>query len=395
MPAWKYLDNAATSFPKPATVAEAMYRYTREVGATINRSVYGRAQEAGEEALSLRERLCRLFHFSDPTHVILTGGATMGLNLVLQGALGAGDRVLVSAMEHNAVMRPLDALAERGVSFDRVPCDREGFLDLAPMEPMFKSNTRMVVMCHASNVSGTLQDVAAVGAVCNRHGVPFVLDAAQTAGHVPIDFAALGLAALVVPAHKGLLGPAGIGAVLLSPSFAPSVRPLLYGGTGSQSHTEIQPMLLPDRFESGTPNLPGIYGWNAALGYIEQAGVDALGARERTLTERFLTGLVGIPGVRLIGTRDLSRRVGVISVDFEGMDNGEVARELEKTYGILTRCGLHCAPAAHRTLGVYPQGTVRFSLGWANTEDDVDAALHAIRTVANNAAPSGKAQRLP
>lgn len=373
-----YLDNAATSFPKPACVGEAMHRYIDTVGATVNRSVYGAAQQAEEEMLLLRERLCRLFAFSDPTHVVLTSGATMGLNLVLQGVLRPGDRVLVSSMEHNAVMRPLSALAETGVTVDRIPCDSEGFLDIAAMEALLAPNTRMVVLCHASNVSGTLQDAAAAGAVCKKHGVPFVLDAAQTAGHLPIDFEALGLSALVVPAHKGLLGPAGIGAALLSPAFAPSVRPLIYGGTGSRSHLETQPPFMPDRFESGTPNIPGVYGWNAALGYLETVGVDAVQARVRALTDRFVAGLSAVPGLRTVCPRDPARRVGVVSVGFAGIDNGDAAARLEREYGILTRCGLHCAPAAHKALGTFPQGTVRFSFGYANTAEDADAALAAI-----------------
>ena len=375
-----YLDNAATSFPKPAGVSARMKEYMDSIGATINRSVYGAAQDAGLVTLRLRERLARLFSFPEkPTHVILTPGATAGLNFILKGFLRPGDHCLVSSMEHNAVMRPLLQLS--GVEFDRIPCDEEGRLDPAAMLPLIRPNTRLCVMAHGSNVCGTVQDAAAVGAICAEHGIAFALDAAQTAGHIPIDFQALHLSALCVPGHKGLLGPSGIGALLLRDDFAHALTPLLAGGTGSASDSEYLPDYLPDRFESGTPNLPGIYGFEEALRFIEETGIDALRAHELELTARFLEGLRTIPNLRLCGTEELSRRVGVISVDFTQADNAEAAFRLESEFGILTRCGLHCAPSAHKTLGTFPQGTVRFSLGFSSTAADVDAALAALRAI--------------
>lgn len=375
-----YLDNAATSFPKPAGVSARMKEYMDSVGATINRSVYGAAQDAGLVTLRLRERLARLFSFPEkPTHVILTPGATAGLNFILKGFLRPGDHCLVSSMEHNAVMRPLLQLS--GVEFDRIPCDSEGRLDPAAMLPLIRPNTRLCIMAHGSNVCGTVQGAAAVGAICAEHGIAFALDAAQTAGHIPIDFQALHLSALCVPGHKGLLGPSGIGALLLRDDFAHALTPLLAGGTGSASDSEYLPDYLPDRFESGTPNLPGIYGFEEALRFIEETGIDALRAHELELTARFLEGLRTIPNLRLCGTEDLSRRVGVISVDFTQADNAEAAFRLESEFGILTRCGLHCAPSAHKTLGTFPQGTVRFSLGFSSTAADVDAALAALRAI--------------
>lgn len=375
-----YLDNAATSFPKPAGVSARMKEYMDSVGATINRSVYGAAQDAGLVTLRLRERLALLFSFPEkPTHVILTPGATAGLNFILKGFLRSGDHCLVSSMEHNAVMRPL--LQLQGVEFDRIPCDSEGRLDPAAMLPLIRPNTRLCVMAHGSNVCGTVQDAATVGAICAEHGIAFALDAAQTAGHIPIDFQALHLSALCVPGHKGLLGPSGIGALLLRDDFAHALTPLLAGGTGSASDSEYLPDYLPDRFESGTPNLPGIYGFEEALRFIEETGIDALRAHELELTARFLEGLRTIPNLRLCGTEELSRRVGVISVDFTQADNAEAAFRLESEFGILTRCGLHCAPSAHKTLGTFPQGTVRFSLGFSSTAADVNAALAALRAI--------------
>ena len=377
-----YLDNGATSFPKPEGVSRRMKEYLDLVGANVNRSVYEKAADAGLVLLNCRERLARLFNFDDPTHVILTPGMTAGMNMVIKGYLHAGDHVIVSSMEHNAVMRPLQQMTEFGVSFDRVPCDSEGRLHIEDALPLFRDNTKLFIMAHGSNVSGTVQDAEAVGRICAAHGIHFVLDAAQTAGHIDVDFSRFRLSALCVPGHKGLLGPGGIGALLLRKDFAESLTPLIAGGTGSASDSELLPSYMPDRFESGTPNMPGVYGLEAALSFIAERGIPSLQAHEQALTKRFLDGLKDMGGVTLAGTWDLEHRVGVISVDFRSVDNAEAAYRLETEFGIMTRCGLHCAPSAHKTLGTFPRGTVRFSLGWASTESDVDTALNAIRTIA-------------
>ena len=376
-----YLDNAATSFPKPDGVSRRMKEYIDTVGATVNRSVYGSAQDAGLVLLTLRERLAKLFHFDDPTYVILTPGMTAGMNMVIKGFLKSGDHCLVSSMEHNAVMRPIQQLTECGASFDRIPCDREGFMDIDAIEGLIRPNTKLLVMAHGSNVSGTVQDAERVGKICAAHGIAFVLDAAQTAGHIDVDFQRFNLSALCVPGHKGLLGPSGIGAMLLRKDFAELLTPLIAGGTGSASDSELLPHYMPDRFESGTPNMPGVYGWEAAMAFLDEQGVEKLHAHEMALTERFLNGLKEIDTVRLAGTYDLSRRVGVVSIDFRNIDNAEAAYRLETEYGILTRCGLHCAPSAHKSLDTFPQGTVRFAVGFASTEDEVNAALEAIRVI--------------
>ena len=376
-----YLDNAATSYPKAPGVASAMADYVEKVGATINRSSYASAQEAGLMTLSLRERLCRLFNHPDPTHAVLTPGATAGLNMVIKGLLLPGDHCLVSSMEHNAVMRPLVQLEREGVVFERIPCDAQGCLRLEALPGMIKLNTRLVVMAHGSNVCGTVQDAEAVGKICRERSVPFALDAAQTAGHIEVDFERFGLAALVVPGHKGLLGPQGIGALLLDADFARRLTPLVAGGTGSASDSEELPDWMPDRFESGTPNMPGVYGWEAALGWLENTGIETLENHEKTLSKRFLEGIYGLKNVKLYGATVPEGRTGVFSVGFLNCDNAEAAWRLEREFGILTRCGLHCAPSAHKTLGSFPEGSVRFSTGWANTEADIDAALSAIAAI--------------
>ncbi len=376
-----YLDNAATSFPKPPVVGARMREYVDQIGASVNRGSYEAAQQAELVTLRLRQRLCELFSFPSVQHVILTPGNTWGLNMLLFGALQPGDHCLVSAVEHNAVMRPLGQLARRGVTFDRIPCDRQGRLLIDEIEPLLRDNTRLVLLAHASNVSGTVQDAQAVGKICHAHGIPFALDAAQTAGHVPIEFDALGLSALSVPGHKGLLGPQGIGALLFHPDFAETLEPLVSGGTGSVSDSEEVPTYFPDRLEPGTPNLPGIFGWEAALDYLQQVTIEAVRAHDRALSQLFLKGLRDIPGVSLIGPDTAENRVGVFSLDFPEKDNAEVAVALEERFGILTRCGLHCAPSAHRTLGTFPRGTVRLSFSWFTTEEEVDCALDAITAV--------------
>ena len=376
-----YLDNAATSFPKPEGVAKAMVRYINEVGAPLNRSVYGRAQEAELVTLSLREQLKRFFRFPEKaTHVILTPGNTYGLNFLLKGYLHPGDHVIVSGMEHNAVMRPLLQMQE--VTFDRLPANDQGFIDPDDIPGLIQPSTKLIVMAHGSNVSGSVQDAETIGQIAAQYGIPFALDGAQTAGHFPLDFQRLQLSALSVPGHKGLLGPSGIGALLVTEEMAGKLTPLVAGGTGSASDSEYLPPFLPDRFESGTLNLPGIYGWDAAMSFISARGTDSLRAHETELTKRFLDGIRDIPRVKLCGPKDLENRVGVLSLDFLDQDNAAVTYELEQRYGILTRCGLHCAPAAHRSLGTFPKGTVRFSLGYANTAADVDAAISAIRALA-------------
>lgn len=377
-----YLDQAATSRPKAYGVGEAMRYYIDEVCANVNRSTYAPATDAAIRVLETREKLCTLFGFSDPTHVILTPGHTCSLNMVIKGLLHLGDHALVSPLEHNGVMRPLTQLLDHGVTFDRIPLKGDDELDLEAARRLIRPKTRLMMLTHASNVSGTVLSIEKAGELCRECGILFAVDAAQTAGHLPIDMAASNIDALCVPSHKGLRGPSGVGAMLLTPKFAQALEPLITGGTGSDSHTEVQPAYMPDRFESGTPNLAGIYGLHAALCELEQEGLARRHAQEETLLRRFLTGLDDISGIRILGTRDLTRKVGLISVDFTARcDNAEVADKLSTEYQILTRCGLHCAPNAHKTYGSFPQGTVRFSFNSSNSEDEIDAAISALKEI--------------
>ena len=378
-----YLDNGASSFPKAPGVGEAMQRYITDVGANINRGTYDSAAEAAETVLDTRTKLAKLFNFpGDESHVVFVPGATIGLNQILCGSLKAGDHVIVSSLEHNAVMRPLIFLQERDVSFSRIPANEEGISEAKDILPLIRPNTRLVMVSHASNVCGSLFPLAETAELCRQRDLPLAVDAAQTAGHINIDFSALHLAALCVPGHKGLLGPQGIGALLLDKAFAARLTPMFTGGTGSASDSEIQPSYMPDKFESGTQNIPGIFGLHAALSFIEETGVENLRAHEQSMTGLMLRGLKDMP-LRVAGPTDPDKRVGVISVDFQNMDNAEAAYRLENEYGILTRCGMHCAPSAHKTINTFPQGTVRFSVGYKTSEEDILLALEALKNISN------------
>ena len=376
-----YLDNAATSFPKAPGVGEAMCRYVERLGRNVGRGSYAPAMEAAGGVLAVREKLATLVNAPDPRHIIFTPGATWGLNFLLKGLLRPGDKVLTSPMEHNAVLRPLEQLKAAGVAVELLPCTERGELILDGLGERLEG-ARAVVLTHASNVSGTVFPIGQVGALCRARGVFFLVDGAQTVGLLPVDMAAMGIDGLAFPGHKGLLGPQGIGALALSGALAEELEPLVSGGTGSLSESLSMPPFLPDKFEAGTLNLPGIFGLGAALDYLEGEG-EALRQREAKLARHLWYRLKELDGegLRVLGTDDPQNRVGVVSVDFPGRDNGEMAFRLERDYGIQTRCGLHCAPLAHKTLGTFPQGAVRFSVGPFTTFAEIDYTEGALEAL--------------
>lgn len=380
-----YLDQASTSFPKAPSVADAVYQYLSGFAVNINRGCYDTAYSVEEQVYETREQLCRLFHFSNCKNAIFTGNVTASLNILLKGLLKSGDHVLVSAMEHNAVMRPLTQLVKEGVSFDRVPCAQDGSLCLEAAEALIRPNTRAIVCLHASNVCGTILPAREIGLLCRRHGLAFILDTAQTAGILPIDMEEMCIDALAFTGHKGLRGPQGIGGFLVREELAAKITPLLSGGTGSISHTEEIPAFLPDRFEPGTPNLPGILGLHAALTDLEKSSMEETFQKEMELTQYFLQGLSRLDpeerAIRIIGKKDIQNRCAVVSIQTLSIDMAQAAFELDSQYGIMTRVGLHCAPNAHKTLGTYPAGTIRFSFGPENTLEELDTALHALAEI--------------
>ena len=379
-----YLDNASTSFPKAPTVATAMSDYITNRGININRGSYALAYDVEDTIYTMRQRLHTLFNGHDPSHVIFTQNVTMSLNMVIKGLLKAGDHVLVSSMEHNAVMRPLTQLLDKGITFDTIPCDSTGSIQMESIEPLIRPNTVALIINHASNVCGTIQPLESIGPICKAHNLQFIVDAAQTAGVIPIDVKACHIDALCFTGHKGLLGPQGIGGIILTKEMAQTLTPLIAGGTGSFSHLETMPTHMPDAFESGTLNLPGIIGLNEGLAYIESQGMENIHNHELVLTQAFLEGLQSIDGINIIGKQNIQDRTAVVSITIDSMDPASIAYELESTYHIMTRVGLHCAPRAHQTLGTYPEGTVRFSFGYANTHEDVESALSALHRILKN-----------
>ena len=379
-----YLDNASTSFPKAPTVATAMSDYITNRGININRGSYALAYDVEDIIYTTRQRLNTLFNGHDPSHVIFTQNVTMSLNMVIKGLLKAGDHVLVSSMEHNAVMRPLTQLLNKGITFDIIPCDKRGSIQLESMDSLIRPNTVAMIINHASNVCGTIQPLESIGSICKDHNLQFIVDAAQTAGVIPIDVKACHIDALCFTGHKGLLGPQGIGGIILTKEMAQTLTPLIAGGTGSFSHLETMPPHMPDAFEAGTLNLPGIIGLNEGLSYIESQGMENIHNHELALTQAFLEGLQSIDVVNIIGKQDIQDRTAIVSITIDSMDPASIAYELESTYHIMTRVGLHCAPRAHQTLGTYPEGTVRFSFGYANTHEDVESALSALHRILKN-----------
>ena len=374
-----YLDNAATAYPKAPDVARETARCLTEMGGSMGRGSYAAATQNALTALSVREALCVLTGMEDAECCALTPGATWSINMAVLGFLRPGDHVLISSLEHNAVVRPLSLI--EGIEVECVPCDASGVTDPEDFTRRIRPNTRLVILNHASNVTGTIQPARAIGGICAARGVKFLLDAAQTAGH--LDLSDIPADAVALPGHKGLLGPEGIGALAMKRDFAETLRPIIAGGTGSRSDSPQQPDFLPDKLEPGTLNLPGIYGLNAALDFILSNQVSVF-VHDRVLCARFLDGLSQIRGIRVPGGFDAATRVAVVSVAFERVDNAAAALRLETEFGIMTRCGLHCAPAAHHAYGTYPAGAVRFSIGWANTEEDIDKALRAVEEIAGS-----------
>ena len=380
-----YFDQASTSFPKAPGVAKAMYAYLTSLGTNVNRGCYEDAYAAEETVFNTRKLLAQLFHFPLTKNVILTGNITQSLNMLLKGLLRPGDHVLVSSMEHNAVMRPLVQLSRDGISFDRIPCRRDGTMILEQAEAMIRPSTKAIITLHASNVCGTHMPLAELGDICRRHHLFFLADTAQTAGIFPLDMEQLHIDGLAFTGHKGLRGPQGTGGFLISGQLADQMEPLISGGTGSVSHTEEVPSFLPDRFEPGTPNLPGIFGLHAALKELTPLSMEQIRTKELSLTGYFFEKLMELDPsekhIRIIGRKDLSMRSAVVSIQTLDEDMASVAWHLDHDYHIMTRVGLHCAPNAHKTLGTYPAGTIRFSFGPQNTNNEIDFCIRALKEI--------------
>ncbi|RLC64353.1 MAG: cysteine desulfurase [Chloroflexota bacterium] len=381
-----YFDNAATSWPKPPGVVEAMVHFMDDVGANPGRSGHRLSVEAGRIVYDAREAVAELFNAPDPLRVVFGLNVTEALNLALRGLLRPGDHVITSSMEHNSMMRPLRALEREGVEVTVVRCSPEGFLDPADVEKALRPNTVMIALNHASNVVGALLPVAEVARIARQHGLLLLVDAAQTAGAYPIDVQADGIDLLGFTGHKSLYGPMGTGGLIIGERVDPArLEPLKRGGTGSRSELEEQPDFLPDMCESGTPNAVGLAGLAAGVRWVLERGVETIRAHEVALTQRLIDGLREIPGVTVYGGLDATHQTATVSFNIAGLEPSEVGLRLDEEYGIMCRVGLHCAPAAHRTIGTFPVGTVRFGLGAFSTVEEIDAALEAVRQFAQEA----------
>ena len=411
-----YLDNAATSFPKPEEVPRAVYDYMKKLGTNVNRGGYATAYDTETVVFECRELIGALFHAPDYKNVVFTRNITESLNVVLKGLLRSGDHVIVSSMEHNAVMRPIRQLEKKGINFTRVQCESDGSLKPEKLLSCLRPDTKAVVMTHASNVFGTMLPIQEVGNFCKENGLVFILDSAQTAGVFPIDMEKMHIDILCFTGHKGLLGPQGIGGFILRDELVLKIEPLISGGTGSLSNVETVPEFMPDRFEAGTPNLPGIFGLHAALNWLRKLGeadllkgeslkensavqevfgktpfsveqcfsaaLEKIRKHELHLTAEFLKMLGPLEKegkLKIIGKKDTEMRTGVVSIQTLIRELSDTAFQLDKRYGIMTRVGLHCAPSAHKTMGTYPMGTIRFSFGFANTDQEVKIAVDALK----------------
>lgn len=372
-----YLDNGATSFPKAPGVVESLSNYILNVGSNVGRGAYDLSYQAENVVYETRELLCELFNFPQAENVVFTKNITESLNVLIKGLLQEGDHVIVSSMEHNAVMRPLNSLEDK-IEYSKVSCNQLGEIRAKDVEAAIKPNTKAIIMSQASNVCGTILDLERIGELSKQYKLFFIIDSAQTAGFLKIDFQKLNADAIGFTGHKGLLGPQGIGGFLINDRMAKRLGTLIEGGTGSLSDEEIQPNYMPDKFEAGTLNIPGIYGLNASLKYLLQKGVENIRQEEIYLTQFFIERLLDIDGLQLVGKKDTNNRTAIISMVFPERDQGIIAHDLSRKYHIMSRNGLHCAPSAHKTLGTFPEGTVRFSLSHFTTMEEISYAVDCL-----------------
>lgn len=380
-----YLDNAATSFPKPEAVYGAVTDVMRHTGASPGRGGYGLSLEASRIMMDTRDKVADLINAPDPERVIFTANATAALNLAVQGVLLPGDHVITTVMEHNSLLRPLRHMEKAGVKLTVLPAGTDGIIDPDSIRKAVTAQTRMIALAHVSNVTGGIQPIAAAADAARNCGAFFLLDAAQSAGVLRLDMQADGIDMLAAPGHKGIMGPQGTG--FLAISKAVSLRPLIMGGTGTSSDQELQPEIYPDGFEAGTHNLPGIAGLGAAIEFLQQTGVEIIGQHEKLLAELIREKLADIPGIELFGPADPALRTGLVSFNCNGLDATELAFMLDRYHDFAVRAGLHCAPLAHRAIGSYPVGTVRVSPGWFNTTEEAEAFCKAIKDITRKGKP--------
>ena len=374
-----YLDNAATTRYKPKSVVEEMTDFIKNINCSPGRGGYQCAMEAGRKIMKTRFLISDFFNSGEPENVIFTKNVTESLNFLIKGLLTEDDHVITTSLEHNAVLRPLHQLEEKNlIEVSYVEANEKGLLNAKLIEDEIKENTKLILINHASNVTGTILPIQEIGEIADEHGLFYAIDTAQTAGIIDIDFKQLNLDFLGFTGHKGLLGPQGIGGMILSDKLSETMDSLITGGTGSLSESVKQPDFLPDKFESGTLNSPGVIGLKAGIEYINSVGIKAIHNHEIKLLEKFLNGINNIKKINVLGSLDIDKKVPTVPVVVEGYDLGDLGFRLAEEYGIMVRSGLHCAPLAHKTIGSFPEGTLRFSMGWHTTEEDIDYTLETL-----------------
>lgn len=376
-----YFDNAATSWPKPPAVLAAMQNFMQNIGGSPGRSGHRLSIQAARIVFETREKLASLFNVSDPLRIVLTKNATEALNIAISGSLRPGNHVITSSMEHNSVMRPLRAMEARGIELTVIPGTSEGLIDPAQIAGAIKKNTKAIFITHASNVTGTVMPVGEIGYIARKHNLILCVDAAQTAGSLPIDVKEMNIDLLAFTGHKSLFGPTGTGGLYMREGLEKEIEPLCIGGTGSRSEMEIQPNFMPDRFEAGTPNTVGIAGLQAGVEFVLSEGIGKIKKREEDLVKMFIESVKNVPGIILYGEASPGPRIPVVSFNISGIDPGTVALELDECFNIMSRSGLHCAPSAHKTIGAFPSGTVRFSFSYFNTEGEIVEAIEALKQI--------------
>ncbi len=374
-----YLDNAATSWPKPECVYRAVDQFMRHVGATPGRGGHRREEEAARIADRAREAIAKLFHAPDPAGVVFTMNATQAINMALKGLLHKGDHVITTSIEHNAVWRPLKSLELCGVEISEIHCMPNGTLRVADVVSALRPNTQLIALLHASNVLGTILPIDEIGAIAHAHGIRVLIDAAQTAGELPIDMQAMNIHLLAFSGHKGLFGPHGTGGLVVQPNI--TLETIIEGGSGVESIPVSMPKTLPLRLEPGTQNAAGIAGLLAGVEFVLERGISQIRAHEMALSEILIDELRRAPGLRVLGPADPAERVSVVSITIKGYVPDQLATVLDQVFDIATRAGLHCAPQAHRTAHTLKNGALRFSPGYFNTQDEIHKAAHAILSI--------------
>ncbi|AVQ40440.1 cysteine desulfurase [Clostridium botulinum] len=377
-----YLDNAATTYPKPEKVYSSILNYMKNVGASPGRGGYENALTGDRMVYKCRQSLISLFNFNKIENVVFTSNITASLNILIKSIVKDGWHVITSSMDHNSVIRPLVSLEKSNkIELDILNCSEEGLINIDDFKNAIKDNTKLVVLSHASNIIGTIQPLETIGKICKEKGIYFIIDSAQTAGVLPLDFQNLNCNALAFTGHKALLGPQGIGGFIIDDKLNNIATNFIEGGTGSLSESTLQPDFLPDKFESGTMNTPGIAGLLAGIEYINEEGLNIIKEREEYLSREFINGLLNIDSIKVYGPLDASLRTATISINSSKIDNSELGFLLDSEFGIMVRTGLHCAPLAHKTIGSFPQGTLRFSFGAFNDIKDINYALYALKSI--------------